>query len=283
MEGWEQERLKRCLREKGYRNPVFVGRGTYAAVYRVQSFGTGGFYACKISVEKDLWRRESEYLSRLHHPLFPAYRDSWEAWDKGVLVMEYVPGQDLGMLLKRRKRISQREAVRIAAELAEGLSYLEALREPMLFRDLKPSNIRIREDGRVKLLDLGCACMAEAGQNSFAGTPGYAAPEQLARPEETGFYSDVYALGKLLHYMLTGDDPCLPPAKKPGIRNYDRHLSRSLEQLIQECVCSAPRERLPDMRRVACRLREWKEEMPFFVAERTAPRYRYEKNICKGF
>lgn len=276
----------KSLERHGYGFPLFIGKGTHAVVYRVRKDLTGTFYACKISGEAGLWKREQEILRQLRHPLFPAYEESWQEKGKYFLIMEYVSGQTLQELLKRRGCLTQAQAVQFAISMAEGLTYLEGLPGAILFRDLKAENVRIREDGQIKLLDLACACPAKLCNGTLAGTVGYAAPEQLAASGKVGAYSDVYAFGKLLHYMLTGDNPCLPPTTKPKICAYNKNLSYSLEKLVAECVQKEPEERLPDMRCVLRKLYDFAVKgetasgfFAFFAQKTPRMEFLYEKNV----
>lgn len=279
---------EKSLARQGYQSPLLIGRGAHAMVYRVKESATGKFYACKVGREERLWRWERMLLAKIDNPLFPIYQTSWQERGQYFLIMEYVSGDTLDQVLRRRGHLTQRQSVRIAHSVAEGLAYLEALPEPILFRDLKPENIKIREDGRVKLLDLGCSCPAGQENHTLAGTPGYAAPEQLVVSGKAGAYSDVYAFGRLLHYMLTGDNPCLPPRKKPPIRTYDRKLSSWLECLVEECVQEEMAERLPDMRCVLHRLQDFiekggkcRENLPLFYRNNQRAEFLYEKNVFK--
>lgn len=279
----------KSLERHGYRNPLFIGKGTHAEVYRVRKGSSEIFFACKVTNEAGLWKREQEILRQLHHPLFAAYGESWQENGKYFLIMEYVSGQTLKELLQRRRCMTQAQAVKIAIALAEGLAYLEELPDAILFRDLKAENVRIREDGQVKLLDLACACLAKANERTLAGTVGYAAPEQLAASGKIGAYSDVYAFGRLLHYMLTGDNPCLPPTEKPKICTYNKNLSSSLEQLVEECVQREQEERLPDMRCVLRKLYHFAAGKGvaagfsvFFAPKALRVEFIYEKNVFKS-
>lgn len=238
------------LRQNGYVGAVPVGRGAFGSVYRVKR--DGRLYACKLAegVEAGrLLRREASLQRSLAHPLFAHFEDLLEGQACTLLIMEYVRGRDLSSILESHqpagRRLSERQALRIAIQLAEGLQYLHTLPNPVLYRDLKPENVRITSAGRVKLLDLGCACELSEAQLSRAGTEGYAPPEQM-KGGQPGFYSDVYALGKLLHYMLTGDNPCAPPRKGDSRPNC-RKPGPDVERLIGRCVEENPRDRMQDM------------------------------------
>ena len=118
--------------------------------------------------------------------------------------------------------------------------------EPILYRDLKPEHVILCGDGRVRLLDLGCACRLSEAWKSKAGSPGYAAPEQLCeRGHRQGVYSDVYSFGKVLAAMQreTGAD-------------------RDWERLIAQCTAEKTEERIPGMRFILQELRTIRRGMP---------------------
>ncbi|MBO4982162.1 MAG: protein kinase [Lachnospiraceae bacterium] len=254
------------LKQRGYVDVVPVGRGSYGKVYRIRKEGGPAFWACKILEDRRLWERESTFLRRAGHPLFPTYRECWWQGERGFLVMDYVSGQDLAGLLDRRGGFCRRQVLRIATALAEGMAWLQEQDPPILFRDLKPSNIRICEDGGVRLLDLGCACPAE-GDGSLGGTPGYAPPEQLKMQGQIGTYSDVYAFGKVLLRLMGGDRWC------------------RMNRLAADCVRENPLERLPDMGCVLNRLKRMQTAdlsgKPEGMAGQRRGRCFYEKDICK--
>ncbi len=249
-----QEAYREWLKEAGYESPSFIGGGAFARVYRCRDRHTGERHACKVSGQPARLRQEAALLRQIRHPLFPMYHGYIQEGGHGCLAMEYIEGSSLGELLGRRGRMTQMQAVRIGLALSEGLRALHERNEPLFFRDLKPENIMVCQDGSVKLLDLGCACAAGESRLSRAGTPGYAAPEQLKEGGEAGTYSDVYGWGKVMHYMLTGKDPCVPPYIPGRIRSYDRCLDKDLSWLLEECLRQDFRDR-PDMRTVQYRLK----------------------------
>ena len=155
MEQRITENMGRSLKEHGYRDPVFVGKGSFAKVYRVRD-EKRDFQACKISKVTEQWEQECRNSREICHPLFPAYREHWTDGEWGYLVMEFWDGCDLRKMLDRRGRLSPGQAARIALQITEGLQYLHERPHPFLYRDLKPENIRIRVDGRAGILDLGC-------------------------------------------------------------------------------------------------------------------------------
>lgn len=268
--------LEYALRKKGYGKPVLLGQGAFSKVYRVIELKTGRLLACKISGERDMLRREAGFLKELEHPLFPEYMNSWEEREQLFLVMEYIGGESLRSMVERRKGFRVNRSVQIAMELAEGLIYLHERENPIIYRDMKPDNVLIRADGQVKLVDMGCACKIEEnnGKRSVAGSKGYAAPEQFRWQECPGRESDVYALGKLLQFMM-GNKVVVP---------------KELQHIIYWAVQENRRNRIPDMQTFWQELAKYNDRKGelFKVWQRLfrkseATEFYYIKNVQKGF
>ncbi len=240
--------IEKTVLEWGYESSCFIGRGSFAEVYRVKECDAGRFWACKVSRQREMLRKESLILQQLEHPLFPRFCDLRETEENVFLFMEYVPGSNVRRLIEKRGKMTQQQVIRIATALAEGLCYLHELRTPILFRDLKPENIIIREDGEVKLLDFGSADLGKSTLHIITGTEGFAAPEQWLDSVNVGNYSDVYALGKVLYFMLGNGK----------IENW-------FYNLLEDCVRDDPKERIPDMRCFLSRLQRKERERNAFV------------------
>lgn len=273
------------LREKEefWINPVLLGRGAFSEVYRVTERKTGIFLACKISTRLKMGEREAMLLARVQHPLFPEYRGHFIEGEGHYLLMEYICGMNLGSYVRKRGKLSQKRAVQIAMELAEGLTYLHEQSEQIIFRDIKPENVLIQQDGKVRLVDLGCAYMSGSVSNGRAGSPGYAAPEQFDETGEVGMESDVYALGMLLHFMLTGcETPGSTACMKPGMRR--SRISPALKKLIGQATHENALQRIQDMRTfmqklAACEQRGFVKNI---LHRKKDASFHYQKNIRKG-
>lgn len=209
----EYERLQRNGRERyldravlagrGYIRHGLLGKGSFSDVYCIEDRADGRRYACKISWRTEMLEREAQVLKGLRHPLYPEFAAFWRTAGLGILLREYVEGHSLEEMLKRR-HFSAGQTAQVGLWLAEGLLYLHALPERLLFRDVKPANIIVRQDGRVKLIDFGCVCPMGASVASRAGSPGFAAPEQLGGGGTLTEACDVYGLGRTLEAMLAG-------------------------------------------------------------------------------
>jgi tRNA A-37 threonylcarbamoyl transferase component Bud32 len=155
----------------------------------------------------DRFVRESRAAGRLSHPGIVAVYDA-DAWDgRAAIIMEYVEGETLGPIIDRG-RLPVPTAVAIADQLLDALSY--AHQRGVVHRDIKPDNVFITMDGRVKLADFGVAYIADAGRltkvGTIVGTPGYMAPEQI-RNGPVDERSDVFSAGVLTYEMISGRNP----------------------------------------------------------------------------
>src|SRR3954470_15890694 len=176
-----------------------------------------------VNVER--FRREAQAAAGLNHPHIVAVYDWGEEDDTSFIVMEYVPGQTLREILQAHVRLGPTDAARIAAEIADALSFAHA--HGVVHRDVKPGNVLITPQGQVKVTDFGIA-RAETSEpltktGAVLGTATYFSPEQAQGFPLDG-RSDVYALGVVLYEMLTGTAPFTAPS--PGAVAY-KHVRES--------------------------------------------------------
>jgi serine/threonine-protein kinase len=185
-----------------------LGRGGFGAVYEAEDSELGRHVALKAlrpgrtgrELSAEWVKREAEAVARLDHPCIVTLFDVGLSDGNPYLVMELLRGETLARRLERGA-LPPGEAIRIAQEVARGLAHAHA--RGILHRDLKPGNVYLCDDGRVKLLDFGLAHLLGAGDRAGAGTPGYMAPEQ-ARGEEVDARADVYSAAVTLRESLTG-------------------------------------------------------------------------------
>lgn len=245
MNGMDMEQEEyRILDRRGYEVLRTLGEGAFSRVLLVrertglsaQPLNPPKTIACKICRQSKLGLQEGRLLQRMDHPLFPRFFGMWQESEMIFLLMEAVFGSSLEALLKRRGSLTERQAARMGMELAAGLKYLHELPEPVLFRDIKPANILIRQDGRIKLLDLGCICRLGERAQSLAGTPGYGAPEQLETGHVLTAACDVYGLGRTLQESVGKD------------------CNKAFAQVLDACTRTKEEVRLQDMREVLAQL-----------------------------
>lgn len=207
-----------------YRFMGFLAEGGMGAVYLARQITLNRKVAIKI-LSRDWscrqfarhFETEAQALARLSHPGIIAVHDFGETGAGDVyLVMEYVEGKTLYRLIRDRE-ISEAQARDIALQLCAAVEH--AHRQGILHRDLKPQNIMITESGVAKVMDFGLARPAEAATEPIPlGTPGYAAPELSVPEAMVDHRADVYALGVVIHEMLTGSrvDPQRLPLSAYG-------------------------------------------------------------------
>src|SRR5262249_34870638 len=126
------------------------------------------------------------------------------------LVMEFVEGETLGQRIEREGRLTEDEAIRVIAQVAQGLQ--KAHRLGLVHRDVKPDNILLTRDGQAKLTDLGLVKDADSDLNLTRtgrglGTPIFMAPEQFRRAKDADARCDIYSLAATLYMMVTGTLP----------------------------------------------------------------------------
>lgn len=235
-----------------------IAEGGLGVVYLVKDLHLNKLAAVKVSknpgnrTEREFVCREMEVLKELSHPALPRIIDYFEEREKSCLVMEYVDGITLEQYLRKFGRVEISLAVKWAIELAEVLQYLHSCNPPIIYRDLKPANIMIQPDGRIKLVDFGAALISDYGQSReqiMVGTPGYGAPEQW-QCGNVGVPSDIYGLGAVLHEMLTGISPVQLTFQRRPVREYDRSISRELEKIVCVCTRKRPQERYQSMKQL---------------------------------
>lgn len=208
----------------------FLGRGGMGAVYKARQPKLGRFVALKVLAREkesdpkfaERFTREAQALARLNHPNIVTVYDFGEVAGLCYLLMEFVDGKNLRELLQSHK-LSPDQALTIVPKLCEALQF--AHEQGVVHRDVKPENILLDKQGRVKIADFGIAKMVggAGGRTNLTddkqvmGTPHYMAPEQVEKPQEVDHRADIYSLGVVFYEMLTGELPLgkfQPPSRK---------------------------------------------------------------------
>jgi outer membrane protein assembly factor BamB/tRNA A-37 threonylcarbamoyl transferase component Bud32 len=186
------------------------------------------------------FEREASILATLDHPAVPDVYDFFTDGDRSYLVLEYIHGQDLeALLIERKEFIPTENVLDWALQLCDVLTYLHNHKpQPVIFRDLKPSNVMLDRHGRIRLIDFNIAKLFQAGvKGTMIGTEGYSPPEQYRG--EASPAGDVYALGATLHHILTRQDPRTEPpfsfAERP-IREVNTQVPVSLVAVIDRSL-----------------------------------------------
>jgi serine/threonine-protein kinase len=230
-----------------------LGKGGMGSVYKVadrhrrgkvlavKELRTANQAPGKAAESLTLFQTEALILSRLTHPNLPKVTDYFSHGGSHYIVMEYVRGRTLGQMLAagRGKPVDERLALSWALQICRAMHFLSVQKpRPIVFRDLKPSNIMIDRTGRVKLIDFGIARFfkEDKAEDTYVyGTPGYAAPEQYGSGQ-TDVRSDIFSLGATLHHCLTGRDASQHPLDFPDPLLLNPGLNKGTAKIIRKAL-----------------------------------------------
>ena len=246
-----------------------LGAGGMSSVFRAEHVESGHEVAVKV-LPRTLARnptllqrfiREAKNAESLEHPNIAAIYDRGFDGARHYLVLEFVPGGDLHERVRGSGPLPVAEAVRVVRSAAEGLDYASG--RGVIHRDVKPANLLLTPEGRVKIIDLGLALQAESEDErvtrdgTTVGTVDYMAPEQARDSRATSERSDIYSLGCTLYFLLTGSAPypggdvpdklgrhCTAPI--PDVRGLRPEVSEPLAQLIKRMMAKKPEARFAD-------------------------------------
>ena len=232
-----------------------IGQGGMSVVYLAMNERANKQWAIKevrkdgvqnFEVVKQGLIAETEMLKKLSHPNLPSIIDVIDGDGTFLIVMDYIEGRHLESVVKEYGAQRQEDVIEWAKQLCDVLSYLHSRKPPIIYRDMKPSNVMLKPDGKVMLIDFGTA--REFKENSVAdttclGTQGYAAPEQYGGHGQTDARTDIYCLGATLYHLLTGHNPSEPPYEMYPIRYWNPELSSGLEEIILKCTQKNPDDR----------------------------------------
>ena len=201
-------------------------------------------------VSISLFEREANILATLDHPSIPTVYDYFTEGERSYVVMEFIRGKDLDALASERKELfEESEVLDWAMQLCDVLYYLHGQKpQPVVFRDLKPSNIILDPSNIIHLIDFGIAKVFESAERGTTiGTEGYAPPEQYRG--QAGPAGDVYAFGATVHHLLTLKDPRLEPpfsfSERP-IHAFNPNVSQPFCDVVMRCLSYNTTDRYPD-------------------------------------
>lgn len=232
-----------------------IGQGGMSVVYLAMNEKANKQWAIK-EVRKDGVKdfqlvkqgliAETNLLKKLRHPNLPSIIDIIDDDDTFLIVMDYIQGNPLSKALEEHKTLPQDFVIDCAKQLCDVLAYLDSCDPPIIYRDMKPSNIMLKPDGNITLIDFGTAReykVDSIADTTCLGTIGYAAPEQFGGQGQTDRRTDIYSLGATLYHLVTGHNPCEPPYEMIPIRQINPYLSAGLEKIIIKCTQKNPEDR----------------------------------------
>lgn len=246
-------RFVSCLADSGYKKTWLLENANGRRV--LCKYATGQYV--------DMLRTESEFFSREKFPFIPYILGYFEAGEGAYLLREYIEGQTLSELVEKNGPLLLDEAVLLIEQLCRHLSRLHEADPPIIFRDLKPDNIVLHPSGDCYLIDTGAVRTYHADNSPdtvFIGTIDTAAPEQFGA-RQTDSRTDIYALGVLFYYLLTGELKIQ--------ENQLKELHPRAAAIIRKCTAFDPNGRYPRVSMVAAALhpnRTWRKVIFVVVA-----------------
>jgi len=189
-------------------------------------------------------RAEIEIMRKLDHPYIPQIISVDEDENNIFIVMTYIEGQSLNKVLEDNGPQNQYKVIEWAKQICDIFSYLHSFNPPIIYRDMKPSNVMLKPDGKISVLDFGIAREYKEGKiqdTILLGTESFAAPEQYKKEykRQSDPRTDIYTLGATMYVLLTNESPS---AAKP-IREIDPSFEEGLEQIILKAMAFKMDER----------------------------------------
>ena len=251
--------VKETLLKQRYRIIGLAGQGGFGAVYKavdthcanrlvaIKEITLSSLSAQEVIEATDAFHREVLVLSGLTHPNLPRLYDHFTDEQHWYLVTDFIEGETLERYLDKARngRLPREEVIDTGIQLCTVLGYLHTRQPPIIFRDLKPSNVIRTSEGHLYLIDFGIARHFKPGQardTMILGSPGYAPPEQYGRAQTTP-QADIYSLGAMLHQLLTGSDPAQTPFRFALLPLQDQVTPDRLQSLLLQMVAMDVNER----------------------------------------
>lgn len=229
-----------------------IGLGGMSTVYLANDLKvTGKQWAIKQSLQfayhPELFNQEALILAKISHPFFPKIADFIEPDEDGYsyIIMEYIDGESLQSRFDRLGRLDWREIIRYAMQICELFDYLHHFKPfPIIYRDLKPSNVLIDHTGHIRLVDFGIArhySLEGKLDTVQLGTIGFAAPEQFMNMQSDE-RTDIYTIGALIYYLLS-DGNFLGKLPSASLRNLSPTLPEDLFNIVNKMTERNPADR----------------------------------------
>ena len=239
--------MQQTLFNGKYKTLNLIGKGGMSKVYLAESTSLGTKWAIK-AVDKKLHTEfdllaEPNILKKLNHPSLPRIIDIEEDENNLYIIEDYIDGTSLDRQLKEKKNFDENIVINWAKQLCDVLIYLHNQKpNPIIYRDMKPANIIVDKDNKVKLIDFGIAREFKIDNDSdttYMGTRGYAAPEQYGT-SQSDKRTDIYSLGVTMYHLLTGISPLEPPYELRKLRLIDSNFSEGIEYIVNKCIQNDP-------------------------------------------
>jgi len=244
-----------------YRIKRIIGQGGMGCIYQAEDIRLKGRLCALKEVEHDRtldvklhkeaheqFKQEATILARLDHPNLPKVSDFFSIGNRDYLIMDFIPGDDLRMLMLKAKHqgkfLRETEVRSWANQLANALTHLHNQNPPIVHRDIKPSNLKLTDAGILKLVDFGLVKLLAPGEMTITiiqgqGTALYTPLEQYGGDgSHTDIRSDIYSFGATLYHLLTNTPPSDARARfiDPDVLVPPRQLNKTISLQMERAI-----------------------------------------------
>jgi len=255
-----QLKINDLIRDR-YKIKRIIGQGGMGCIYQAEDIRLKGRICALKEVEHDRtldeklhkeahvqFKQEATILARLDHPNLPKVSDFFSIGNHDYLIMDYIPGDDLRMLMLKAKHqgkfLREKQVREWANQLANALIYLHTQNPPIVHRDIKPSNLKLTAAGMLKLVDFGLVKLMAPGEMTITiiqgqGTALYTPLEQYGGDgSHTDIRSDIYSFGATLYHLLTNTPPSDARARfiDPDVLVPPRQLNKNISLQIERAI-----------------------------------------------
>ena len=265
-----------------YKIEGLLGQGTMGVVFKAYDPALEGHAAIKVmntglDVDDELrarFFREARSAAKLNHPNIISIYELGENWKRPFIAMEYVEGEDLKAMIKKRAFIPLKEKLRWVSHICEGLDYAHG--HGVIHRDIKPGNVFITKDGKLKILDFGLERLASSEMTRsgmLLGSPYYMSPEQVKGSQDIDGRSDLFSVGVVLYELISYRRPFeadTPTSVCFQIVSESHHpislvlpgCSAELEHIIDRALSKNRETRYQSGSELTAALLEFQDELP---------------------
>ncbi|MGL5693162.1 MAG: serine/threonine protein kinase, partial [Peptostreptococcaceae bacterium] len=233
-----------------YRIIEQIAQSKMSNVYLAQNLALGNYWVIKEAKKNTQYNfdllAEPNILKRLSHPALPRIVDIHEDRECVYIVEDYIRGRSLDKILQEKGKIDEAAVIDLAKQICNVLIYLHKQSPyPIIYRDMKPSNIMLTKENEIKLIDFGIAREYKSenhNDTTYMGSKGYAAPEQYGK-SQSDVRTDIYSFGVTMYHLLTGNSPLEPPYEVRKLRTISRRFSEGMEYIVDRCTQNDPDDR----------------------------------------
>lgn len=212
---------------------------------------------------------EIDIMKKLSHPSLPRIVSVIDEPGSLCVVMDYIEGESLDSILKLYGEQPEEVVVSWTLEICDVLDYLHHQNPPIIYRDMKPSNVMLSQEGHIKIIDFGIAREYNDRLDTLPlGTRGFASPEHFS--QKTDARSDVYTVGVTMYQLLTGKNPAEPPYKMLPLREVNPALSTGLEKIITKATMPNPDDRYQSIQEMANAINSFRQLDDEYIGKLTA-------------